>query len=155
MATLDESVEAVNEFRKNLNEAAETNDNVKDGISTPEEEKQEPEFMMYDVIAETTIEILQNEHIVKMFDELKEKIGDDLTKSIIEAMSIAMTNSAFNAIQWYDKMLETNIVPQFNAMVNRINEIGADVSGYGEAIKALRAKVSVLEKDSQMKNIGN
>ena len=62
MPTLDDSIEELKAFRKNLNAAAEDNEDVRNGISTPEEEKQEPEFQMYDVIAETSIQILQNEH---------------------------------------------------------------------------------------------
>ena len=155
MPNLNDSIDEIKRFQENLNKAAETNDDVKAGISTPEEEKEEPEFQMYDVIAETTIKILQNEHVVNTFNELAKKVGDELTKSIIESISIMMTNSAFNAILWYDKLMEKNIVPQFNALVEKVNMLDADVTGYGGAIRVLKEKVSLIEKQSQINNLNN
>ena len=155
MPNLNDSIDEIRRFQENLNKAAETNDDVKAGISTPEEEKEEPEFQMYDVIAETTIKILQNEHVVNTFNELAKKVGDELTKSLIESISIMMTNSAFNAILWYDKLMEKNIVPQFNALVEKVNMLDADVTGYGGAIRVLKEKVSLIEKQSQINNLNN
>ena len=146
MPTLDDSIKEIKRFKENLKEAAKTDDDVKNGIVTPEEEMKEPDFQIYDIIAETTIQILQNKRIVETFNKVSEKIGDELTKSIIEALSIAMTNSAFNAILWYDQMLEQEIVPQVNKLIEKVNGLDADVTGYSGAIRVLKEKVSELEK---------
>ena len=65
---LNESIESIKRMQAKMEEAAGNTEDVKNGDATKEEEMQEPAYVLFNGIAETSIKILQSPTVVETLD---------------------------------------------------------------------------------------
>ena len=152
---LNDSVAELNDLKEKIEEAAHNTDDVKSGASTPEEEENEPEFILLKKITETSIEILQLPTIVEGFKSISLLIGEDGAKRVAEMIAVAMTHSATSAIMFYDEYLSAELEKQFSRYGDTLNETIAVVNGMNPAIEVLKTRIAELEKKIALKDISS
>lgn len=150
---LNDSVESIKNFQNKMEEAAGKTEDVKDGTSTKEEEKQEPAYVLFSAIAETSINILQMPAVIETFDAVSAKIGDELTKKLIEAITLIMTNSAYQAVSFYDGMLKDELNKELDNISNSINMVAADVNAHTGVLEVFKARLDKFEKGNKIDEI--
>lgn len=124
-------------------------------IENPEEYKKEfkdasdvditPAMELYTSIAESSINILQNPDVVNIFKQISESIDDKLSARIVELMAITMTQSAHNAILYYDDMLKKELNKQFEHIAHHVNLCRADVDGHTAVLDTFRKRIGDVE----------
>lgn len=144
------TIDDLNNFKDNLSKAAENTEDVKKGDATLEEEKQEPDFLLFDAISESSIAILQLPSIQEGFKHLSENITEDGVKKLIEIMVIAMTHSAYNAITFYDGLLKEELIKQFDHYGDSLNSCIGKVNAHEGAIAVLKERVNSFIKEKQV-----
>ena len=142
---LDEAINEIKRFQKILNNAASNTDDVKTGKCTTDDEKQEPSFIIYNAIAENSINILQQPDVVELFKSISTKLDETISKSLVELIAVAMTQSAYNAILLYDDLLSKSLTDQFNDYNQIINKLAATVSGCNGALEVFKSRIGELE----------
>lgn len=147
-------IKEVKEFQKHLNEAAENTQDVKDGKCTPEDEKQEPAFRLYNSIAESTVKILQNEVVQRGLMEIGQICGEKVMRALVQIMTISMTYSAHEAIVLYDEMLKQELIKQFDNLGTSVNSAGAVLQAHEAIIKVMQSKIQSLENKDIVKGGG-
>ena len=153
---MNDSIEDIKKYREVLKEAFTNSDDVKEGISTAEEETEEPIYKLYDGIAECVIKILQSESIQMEFQKLSaaSSVSDaNFISSLIELLAIIMTHSAYNAVVWYDTLLKKELDKAFENYGNAVNNIGATTQGIENAMKVFKKRITDLEKKAQIEDI--
>ena len=141
----EKAVDEINNFREAMRKATENSDDVKDGISTVEEEQQEPEFVLFDAIAESSINTLQMDAVVESMNKIADKLGDDLTSELCTIMAVLMSNSAFNAIMFYDDLLREQINEKFKEYDSIINDISAVTNGMNGAMEVFKKRIGDIQ----------
>lgn len=152
---LAESIDSIKKFQFNLNEAAEHTQDVKDGVSTPEEERQEPDYILFNHIAESTINILQLPSIEKAFDSIAEKLDEDTAQHLAEMIALSMVHSAYDAVAFYDGLLKKELDKQFNHFADKINEIDSVVTAHNGALQVCQEKLGIIEKNIKINSLLN
>lgn len=141
-----ESIDDINRTKEKLEEAAENSEDVKNRTSTPEKEKQEPGYIIYNAIMNTTVKILQSQTMVEVFDKFAKQFGPEMSKELITALSLAMTHSSYNAIVLYDEMLKKEIQKAFDIQSDAINKIAASVNGHQGALEIYKKRLEDVER---------
>lgn len=139
---LQEEVNSIKEgqaaFEEKVDKFAKDSEDVKAGRCTEEDEKQEPELVLFRKITETTLGILQDPEMGACFKLMETKGLDlEIIRALVRMMAIAMSTSAFNAISFYDELLKEELSKQFNHMGSHIN------TGKAES-EVLRASINVI-----------
>jgi hypothetical protein len=146
---LNDSINEIKDFSKNVEEAINNEDNE----LTEEEKKEEPDYLLYNAISETSISILQQESVIKLFEKISDKLGDDITKSLIELMTLTMTHSAFNAIVFYDGLLKGELTNQFDHYGNHLNNTSAIVRSHDSVLEVFGKRITDLENKLKIDEI--
>lgn len=147
---LNDSVNEIKTFQENIKKTAEQSEDVKAGKCTTEEELQEPAYVLYNQIAESSIKILQLPEVINTFSLLSEKFGDDTSKAIVELMAIAMTQSAHQAVLFYDDLLKAELTKQFDNIGEHLNMALADIAGHSGALSVFKSQLSDIQKKLQI-----
>ena len=105
---------------------------------------------LYDAISDASISILSLPSVNRAFEILKNKIGNENAKSLIEMLAVVMTNSAMNAVVYYDSKQDPMLEKMFNDFKERINLHGSIIDGHEDILKIYRNKVDALEHDVKM-----
>lgn len=147
MPDLKDSVLEMETLRKNLKKAIENTEDVKNGDATPEEEQHEPQYILYNAIIESVIDILTSDAARNAFTTLAPKLGPDSTKSLIEILSICMAKSAHHALLLYDDLLKQELTRQFDHYGDVLNKSIAVVNSHDGALKVLRKTIGELKND--------
>ena len=147
-------VKEAQQFQKNLEEAAKHTKDVQDGKCTPEEEKEEPAFKLYNSIAESTVKILQNDVVQKGLMEIGEKLGPEVMSAMVQILTISMTYSAHEAVVFYDELLKQELQRNFNQMGEALNATNALVRAHDAMIKIHQKKIQELENDKHKEGAG-
>lgn len=150
---LNDSVENLKSFQEKLKEATTSTQDVKEGVATPEEEKQEPAYILYNKIAENSINILQLPTFVQGFKEIGEKFGEDISKKLAEMMVIAMAHSAHSAITFYDDLLKKELSKQFEHFGKSLNTVIGTVNGHNGALTVFKTRLGNIEKKLKIEQL--
>ena len=147
---IQESINGIKEGQEEFNDAvkkaAENSQDVKDGKSTVEEEMQEPENILYNEIAETSIRILSDKIVHESFDIIAKELSIESMQALTSILAIIMTRSAFEAILFYDELLKKELSKQFGEQVHHINLLKSDVMGHNGALKVFKAQLEEIKK---------
>lgn len=152
---LDGVIKDVEKLKDAAEKAAENTQDVKDKKCTAEDEKQEPAYILYQQIANSTINILQNPEIVKGFKEISDKVDPELSKNLVTLIAVAMTQSAHQAVLFYDAFLKRELDKQFDHIANSINKDRADINAITSAMQVFRERIGNLEKAAKSKEFQN
>lgn len=142
---LDKSVEDLNRWKEDINKSAEEAEDVKEGRCTAEEERKEPAYVLYNQIAESSIHILQLPEIVSTFAMISETVGEKTGKALVELMAIAMSQSAYQAICFYDELLKEELSKQFNHVGEHLNIARADIDAHTSALSVFRKQLNDIQ----------
>lgn len=137
-----------NDMIENLNKTAEavdktTREDNKENNST--DENNDPAFVLYNTIANNAVELLQNETVIETFRKLSPVLGNDGTKSMIEMFSILLTQSAYQAVLFYDNLLKEELSAQFNHFATHINTARADIEAHHGALTVFRKQLGEIQ----------
>lgn len=152
-SNLDKSVEDILKFKEKLENGAENTEDVKSGKCTAEDEKQEPGYILYNAISESSIEILKQPTVVKFFENISKDIGEDFSKSLVELLAICMSHSAYTAITFYDQMLKGELTKQFDHYGDHLNAIGGTVKSHDAVLEVFSKRLSELEKKNKLDSV--
>lgn len=150
---LEKSVEEILKYRDNLLKKVENSQDVKDGNCTADDEKKEPGFLLYNAIIESSVEILQKEPVVKLFSELSGVIGEDTSHKFVELLAICMSQSAYNAITFYDQLLKGEITMQFDHYGKHLNALGAEVNAHKGSLEVFQKRLSDIENTIKINEV--
>lgn len=128
---------------------------MKDGVSTPDEEKQEPDYILYDKIAENTISILQLPTFEKGFEKLASKTDDETAQMMAEMMAVAMCHSSFSAIVFYDNLLKDELKKQFDIFSESLNRVIGTVNAHDGVMQIFKERLGKLEEKDKLKSLLN
>ena len=146
---LNQSIDEIKAFTKVINDAMKKEEN-----NLSEKEKQEePDYLLYNSISESSIEILQQESVLKLFNQIGDKLGSDIAKSLTELMAIAMTHSAYSAILFYDGLLKKELTNQFNHYGEHLNDATAIVKSHDSVLEVFGNRLTDLESKNKIDNI--
>lgn len=150
---MNDSIDSIKNFQKDMEAASANTEDVKNGTATKEEEQQEPGYILYNGIAETSIQIMQSPIISNLFDALNEKLGEDLTKKIVEAFTIMMTTSAYEAVVFYDELLKKELTNQFDSIAKSFSMISADVTAHTGVLEVFKKRLDDISKSLKIDEI--
>lgn len=143
---MNDSIESIKNLKEKMKDVAAAEDLVKDGTMTQDEELQEPSYVLFNAIAETSIKLLETEPVIELFKALSEKLGPDVTKKLIEALTMMLTNSAYEALTFYDELLKEELTKQFENIGDVFANIGADVKAHNGAMEVFKKRLDDLER---------
>lgn len=143
---LDEAVNDIEKLKETAEKAAENSEDVKEGKCTAEDEKNELGYILYQNIANTNIQILQHPEVSKAFNNIADLTSEEVSQNLVTLIAIVMTQSAYQAILFYDDMLKAELSKQFDNITNAINGLGADNVGIQSAITIFKQKIGNIEK---------
>lgn len=149
------TIDEINRQREVVKENLINSDDVKAGKCTPEEELQEPSYILYDSIARSTIEILKQPIIDKSLSDLAKDTSDNFSKSLVELLAVVMTQSAHQAILCYDELLKNEISKNFDLVYERLNSTSASVESHKAVLKVFKASLNEIESKIKIYEAAN
>lgn len=144
-SSLNNSIDDIKKWQDALHKQAEESEDVKNKKCTIEDEKREPAFMLYNQIAETSVKLLQLPEIVAAFAMLSKSIGEDEAKTLVEVLALTMTQSAYQAICFYDELLKAELTKQFDNVGEHLNTTRADVEAHSGVLAVFRKQLSEIQ----------
>jgi division protein CdvB (Snf7/Vps24/ESCRT-III family) len=142
---LNESIDDIKGFKEKLKEATKFTEDVKNGDATPEDEQQEPDYILYQAIADSSIQIMQMDEVINLFSKLSSKLTEPLTKDLITLLTIVMTNSSYNAISFYDNLLKDELQAQFQAICDAFNQMAGEVHAHTGVFEVYKKRLDTIE----------
>lgn len=142
---LNSSVEDLKKWQESVNKSAEQAEDVKEGRCTAEEERKEPGYILYNQIAETSVKLLQLPEVTNAFSSIAKSVGEETSKLIVELMAITMTQSAYQAVCFYDDLLKEELTKHFQQIGECLNITRADVAGHGSALAVFRKQLNEIQ----------
>lgn len=147
---MSNSIDDLNKIKSVVKDSAKETEAVKEGVVTEEEKQKEPAFALFDSIANSSIEILQSEGVVKAFSGIAPALGEEGTKSLIDLITIVMIQSSYYAILQYDEMLKSELDKHFDAIVNNLNICKSDLEAYKSALQVFRKSLNEVKSTLQI-----
>lgn len=141
----NDSINELRQCQEDMKKKAAEAPDVKEGKCTAEEELREPAYLLYNQIAESSIRILQLPEVVKTFSALSDKLGDDLAKSFVELLAMTMTQSAHQAVLFYDDLLKCELTKQFDNVGEHLNDTRAIVEGHTGALSVFKTQLNEIQ----------
>jgi len=148
--TVEDLRESKEKINAELKKAAESSEDVKSGVSTVDEELQEPSTILFNAITDMSVKILEDPVINQQFAVLAKEISNESVNALITTIAIAMTHSAYNSIAFYDGLLKEELDKQFKNIGHHVNLLKADVDGYSSVIKVMRTQIDDISKKLQV-----
>lgn len=143
---MSDAIDGIEAFKDRLKKATEETEDVKNGDATPEEEQKEPDYILFNAIADNSIEIMKMPIMVDFFSKISTKLGEDLTENLIEMLAIIVSNSSYAAVQFYDSLLKEELGAQFQNVGDAFNALGADVNAHTGALEVFKDRLTNIEK---------
>lgn len=143
---INEQINNMKNFQENMKKASEGNQDVKDGITTPDEEQHDPSYVLFNAITENCIHTLQLDTVSKSMNKIGEKLGDDLTTELCTVMAVLMSHTAFNAVMFYDDILNQGLDEKFKEYDTIINNISATTNGINGSMEVFKTRIGELQK---------
>ena len=153
---------SINEMKDLKFDPAEVLEKMKaDADNNPESDKSEdPEIdnvglTFFNQIVETSVEIMGTKEVEDALVTLSTKLNMDqkCVTSLINLISVCMTNSAYRAIIFYDELLKSELTKQFDNIGNHINLGKADIEGIKGAIQIHQKRIGSIENDLLINNL--
>ena len=135
----EKAIDDIKNFEKALKEAS----NNEDAQNDP---NAQAALLMYQSISETCIETLQMDLVVNVMNKIADKVGNELATDICSMMALIMTNSAYNAIMFYDQMLNNNLIPKFEEYDEVINNLAGTTQGINSAMEVFKKRLNELQE---------
>ena len=142
---LQESIDSFENLQKTFDEVVENSQAVKDGKVSAEDVCKEPAYLLYKSINDTCINIIKDEKVADRFQTISGGLGVDVTKALIELLTIIMTHSAYESICLYDELLKTEITKQFNVFGNNLNVLKSITDAHESVLKVFKEKLNKIE----------
>lgn len=102
-------------------------------------------YLLYNEIMETTIRILASDTMTDVFRQVSEKMGTTVSQQLITAMSMAMTHSAYQAILYYDGMMQQRLSEIFEVYSRGYTTLAANVNGIMGALQSYKSRLEKLD----------
>lgn len=147
---IDEMKKLRDEFSKNVDEAVKEDPDVKDGRLDPTDAKNTVGNVLFNAITELSIKIMQDPEIINSFKFIDSKITDivngkgdnasglEICQRLVSMMAVCMSNSAYQAILFYDDLLKVELTKQFEAQAHHINLCKSDIEACKTVSEMLR-----------------
>ena len=114
--------------------------------SNQNDENNDPAYILYNAISNSAIETLKSDAVINTFKKLSPVLGEDVSKSIIEMFAILLTQSAYQAVLFYDDLLKQELSMQFNHMGEHLNIAKADIEAHNGVLKVFRQQLGEIQK---------
>ena len=128
-----------------MQESIDDIDLTKEKMDKKADDKDEPGYILYSAILNTSKEILSSPVFAESFKKIEKVLGTEETKSLLTVLSLAMTHSSYNTIQLYDMLLTENV----NKMIGDINEelgtLRGTINGHQGAMEVFKKRLDKLE----------
>lgn len=142
--------DTINKFNKKTNDI--DNETRKmDENNDKDKENDNPGYILYNAIANSSIELLKNDTVINTFKKLSDKLGEDLSKSIVEMFAILLTQSSYQSVLFYDSLLKKELDIQFKHYTEHINIAKADISAHHDVLKVLRKQLNDIQDKLKIK----
>ena len=110
---------------------------------------------LFNQITETTIKIIETPEvensIVTIATEMN--MGQKSISALINLIAVAMTNSAQQAILFYDDLLKDELTKQFDNIGKHINLGKADMEGFKAALQVHQKQIGEINKTLLLNNL--
>lgn len=142
---LERDAERIQEVRDAVTKEVEQSQDVKDGKCTPEDEKKEPGYLLFDKISESVQRIIQSPEVAKGFVEIGKATNEDVSINLVRIIAFCSANAAYEAICFYDELLKMELQKQFDNIGRHINLDKADLAAYRSVLEVFRKRLDKLE----------
>ena len=152
-------------FEKDIKEIEESTKKIEEAVKKEAEENEENinfGLKLYNGIMNTVIEILRSESIVNRFTEITKafdgkpdfgEFGDKILKPFIEIISLCMSQSAYQAIIFYDEMLKDELDKSFKIVGDGLNTHNAELAAHQGALEVFKQRLGEVEKTLKLNEI--
>ena len=134
-----------------INKASDTVDKATKTTEEDNKENTNPGYILYNAIANNSIEILSNPEVVNTFKKIAESVGEEVSKSLVEMLAIIITQASYQSLIFYDSMLKNELTEQFNHFAQHINSAKADVEAHHGVLKVFKQQLGEIENALQIK----
>ena len=142
-------------YNDDVEKMASSSPNVEEGICTKEDEINQPENVLFNAISNSSINILSDPTLQKLFDALKNELSEEGLSTLLALISIAMSHSAYSAIVFHDELLKQELSRQFDNIAEHINKGKSDMGEAYARLSVLEKKVGDIINEMRIKNIAN
>lgn len=133
---------------------AENSPEVKAGKISVEDELKEPAYVLYEQITKSTAAIFRDTGIASTFKHLSGKIGEEATADIMNLIAICMTQSAHQAVIFYDELLKVELKAELDTIIKQTNNNGASIKAHDAVIKVFKSALDKINKKLLIDDIG-
>lgn len=141
----NDTIDNFNKAKNIIDEETRKQDDTVEDVTKETDENNHPAYVLYNAIANNSIELLKNDTIVNTFRKLATAVGEDISKSMVEMFAILLTQSAYQAILFYDTLLKQELDNQFNHFAEHINASRADINAHHSALKVFKQQLSEIQ----------
>lgn len=145
-------INSIKEFQENMKKSVDESPDVKDGVSTAEEEHKEPSYVLFNAITENCIKTLQLDAVSDSMNKIGDKLGDDLTAELCTVMAVLMSQTAFNAVMFYDEILNEELDRKFKEYDTIINNVSATTKGINGSMEIFKKRISEIQHTLHLDN---
>ena len=146
----DDAIKDLENMRRAMKESLKQSEEVKEGNNN-ENQINDPSYVLFDQITKSTIEILKQPELEKIFGKISETLGDDTAKGLIEIFSASMTHSAYEAIVFYDGLLKIELSNQFDNIGKFINNLAADIKAHNAVLEVHKKDINEIKEEILIK----
>lgn len=150
---LQHEIDSIRKAQAAAEKAASETDDVKEGRCTPEDEKAEPGFVLYNRIAESMIEIMQQPEVTNGFVKIGKILGEEVSTTLVSIIAMCTVTGAHNAIVFYDELLKKELSQNFELVSKRVNEAVADTAAFRGVLEVFKKKLDEIEKKDKISQI--
>lgn len=141
---IDNALKDIQRLRDATKEIAGSSPDVKSGKVTIEDELQEPAYLLYQDILNSTAAFFESEPVKALCYSLGQSIGEKTTADIMTLVSVGMAHSAHSAILAYDDRIKAELSRQFDMLIGACNSNTADIQSVMGAIQIFRVQINKL-----------
>lgn len=108
-------------------------------------------FQLYKYIYDNTVAMLESEPVVKIFSKMAEDFGPDTASNLMAFIGLAMTQSAYAAVAYYDQVMSQVLDKAFSELAVHINTATADIEGIKAAMQVFRKRLDEVQNKIKIK----
>jgi len=155
-AMIDEMKKHQEEFNVMAEKLSKETEDVKAGLSSPEEEMDDPLIKLMDNMSKSIIEVLQDPETAKHYNILeKEGLSVQAINSLIQIITISIATTSSHSVLLYDNLMEKRLQPIFDTYYHKINKLSADNEGMVAAIETLRDRIQKSENEKMSNDVNS
>lgn len=142
----EDSIAALEMSKKAVRKSAVNSEDVKSGKVSAEVELKEPDYVLWDHIVDQCINTLRLPETQKIFNGIKDKLGEDTAKSLIELFTMSTTQACHDAVNMYDELMWNSLNKQFKSIIDFINLDRSTLHAHDGILKVFKAKINDIEE---------